>query len=114
MSELIDHVAPAPAGVLATLDELLRQPMAGSERAQSEIHVRPWLSRVLVGAVMCSMLYGAASGFFQGGRHVLIAAAKAPMIVFGTAALCLPSLYVFSLLGGVALTGRRFVVVLAG
>ena len=43
-----------------------------------------------------------------------IAAAKAPIVVLATAALCVPSLYVFGLLAGASLTRKRLAVVLAG
>ena len=49
-----------------------------------------------------------------GGAQVAIAALKAPLIVAWSAALCVPSLYVFGALGGAALTRERFVVTLAG
>lgn len=109
-----EMVAFEHRGVIGTLDELLRRPMAGTERAQSGAPVLAWSGRVLAGAVACSALYGAASGFFQGGAQVAVAAAKAPVIVLGAAALCVPSLYVFSLLAGASLTRERLIVVLAG
>ena len=109
-----DIVALEPRGVMGTLDELLRRPMAGTERAQSGAPVLAWTRRVLAGSVACSALYGAASGFFQGGTQVAIAAVKAPIIVLGAAALCVPSLYVFGLLAGASLTRERLAVVLAG
>jgi hypothetical protein len=109
-----DVVTLEPRGVIGTLDELLRRPMAGTERAESGASVLAWTGRVLAGSVACSALYGGASGFFQGGTQVAIAAAKAPAIVLGAAALCVPSLYVFSLLAGASLTRERLAVVLAG
>ncbi|MFN8060343.1 MAG: hypothetical protein U0Q12_14395 [Vicinamibacterales bacterium] len=101
-----------PAGVLACLDELLRRPQAPSERAASGGSVMPWVARIVAGTAACASLYGAASGFFQGGSQVLYAGLKAPVILLASAALCLPSLYVFALLAGAALTASRFVVVL--
>jgi hypothetical protein len=107
-------VAVEPRGVIGTLDELLRCPMAGTERAQAGASVRAWTLRVLAGSVACWGLYGAAGGFFQGGAQVAVAAAKAPIIMIATAALCVPSLYVFGLLAGAPLTRQRLAVVLAG
>jgi len=114
---MTDHsaiVVPEPRGVIGALDELLRRPMAGAERLQAGAPVRGWTARVLVGAVACWAFYGAAGGFFQGGAQVAIAAAKAPIVVLATAALCVPSLYVFGLLAGASLTRKRLAVVLAG
>jgi hypothetical protein len=99
---------------LRTLDELLRQPMAGFERAHSGVPIGASSLRILLGSVICCLLYGAASGFFQGGLQVFVAALKAPLIVAWAAALCAPSLYVFGLLAGASLTRQRFVVTLAG
>jgi hypothetical protein len=107
-------VALESRGVFGALDELLRRPMAGTERASAGAPVRGWTGRVLAGAALCCAGYGAGGGFFQGGMQVLIAAVKAPAIMLGTAALCVPSLYIFSLLAGAALTKKRLVVVVAG
>jgi hypothetical protein len=114
MSDQIEIIASEPHGILGTLDELLRRPMAGFVRARSGAPVGPWALRVCAGSIVCCALYGAASGFFQGGAQVAVAAIKAPLIIVLSAALCIPSLYVFSTLGGAPLTRERFVVTLAG
>jgi hypothetical protein len=113
MSDQIEIVAPEPRGILSTLDELLRRPMAGFVRARSGAPVGPWALRVCAGSIVCCVLYGAAGGFFQGGAQVAVAAIKAPLIIVLSAALCMPSLYVLSTIGGAALTRERFVVTLA-
>src|SRR5262245_43911947 len=112
MNESIE--VTTPSSVIGTLDELLRRPLAESERVESGRPIGSWTWRVLAGAIVCSLCYGAAAGFFQGGGQIVVAAGKAPLIVLATAALCVPSLYVFGLLAGAALTRRRFVVVLSG
>jgi hypothetical protein len=99
---------------LKSLDELLREPSASVVRAQGGAPVGGWALRVVVGSLVCCVLYGAAGGFFQGGAQVAIAALKAPLIVAWSAALCAPSLYVFGLLSGAALTRQRFLVTLTG
>lgn len=108
---------PAPQcerpSVLGTLDELLHAPLSGVTRAQTGESITVWAARALVGTVGCLACYGAASGFFQGGWQIVIAAAKAPVILLATALLCVPSLYVFGLLAGAALTRQRLVAVLA-
>jgi len=114
MADHVEIVATEPRGVLGALDELLRRPMAGFVRARSGMAVGPWALRVCAGSLGCCVLYGAASGFFQGGSQVAIAALKAPLIVAWSAAFCIPSLYVFGALGGAALTRERCVVTLAG
>jgi hypothetical protein len=114
MAESIDIAAREPGNVLGTLDELLRQPEAGFARARAGAPVGPWSLRVVAGALGCWSLYGAGSGFFAGGWQIAVAALKAPLIVAGSALLCLPSLYVFGLLAGAPLTRARFAVTLTG
>jgi hypothetical protein len=71
------------------------------------------IGRLLLGAVVCFAAYGATAGLFQGGAQVGWSAVKTPLIVLGTALLCLPSLYVFSTLAGARLSPARFAYVLA-
>jgi hypothetical protein len=114
MNDSVDIRMPEPHGVFASMDELLRRPTAGFERASAGVPVGAWATRVLVGSVGCCVLYGAAGGFFAGGAQIGIAAVKAPIIVACSAVLCLPSLYVFGLLAGAGLTRSRVIVTLAG
>jgi hypothetical protein len=114
MAESLDIAAREPGNVLGTLDELLRQPEAGFARARAGAPVRAWSLRVIAGALGCWSLYGAGSGFFAGGWQIALAALKAPLIVAGSALLCVPSLYVFGLLAGAPLTRARFAVTLTG
>jgi ketosteroid isomerase-like protein len=102
-----------PRGVLAAFDELLKQPSAGVERSRRDGTLRPSLA-LLVGALVCYGLYGAASGFFQGGGQVFWAAVKTPIVVAFSVALCLPSLYILSALMGADITARRLLVIVAG
>jgi hypothetical protein len=114
MGDSVDVMTQEPRGVLGSLDELLRRPTAGFERARAGAPIRAWAVRVLAGSLGCCVLYGAASGFFAGGAQIGIAAVKAPIIVACSALLCLPSLYVFGLLAGASLTQSRFIVTLIG
>ncbi len=103
---------PAPRGPLAALDELLRRPQAifGRQRPGGA----PSLLYLAIGAVACCALYGAASGFFQGGGQILVAAFKAPLILLASLALCAPSLYVLSSLSGVEVSPRWLAATLIG
>src|SRR6185295_4686662 len=114
MTPSVDVAAQPPGTVLSTLDELLRKPDAGFARARSGAPIGAWAIRVFGGSLVCCALYGAGSGFFAGGAQIGIAAVKAPLIVAWSALLCLPSLYVFGLLAGAALTRARFAVTLIG
>jgi hypothetical protein len=114
MTESNDIAIREPGNVLGALDELLRRPDAGFARARAGTPVRPWAVRVFAGALCCWALYGAGSGFFAGGWQIGLAAVKAPLIVAGSALLCVPSLYVFGVLAGAPLTRARFAVTLTG
>jgi hypothetical protein len=114
MTQSLDVMAQEPRSILGALDELLRKPTAGIERARSGAPIGRWALRVLVGSLACCVLYGAASGSFAGGAQIGVAAVKAPLIVAWSALLCLPSLYVFGVLSGATLTRDRFVVTLVG
>lgn len=100
-----------PRGLLGSLDEILTEPLAVLERARAGTLS---LAPLLTGTVLCAALYGAAAGFFQGGRQILVASFKAPLIVLLTLLLCLPSLYVLSTLAGARWTRRSFFAVAAG
>lgn len=102
---------PPPRGVIGQLIELLQQPDLAIERAEAG-SPGPALA-LFVGAVLCAAAYGASAGFFQGGTQIGVAMIKAPVIVLGSVLLCAPSLFVFSSLAGVRLSGRRFVALLA-
>ncbi len=103
---------PAPRGPLAALDELLHRPQAIFGRSR-----RGGASSLLnlaVAALVCIALYGAASGFFQGGAQILVAAFKAPLIILASLAMCAPSFYVLSSLEGVEVTPRWLAATLVG
>jgi hypothetical protein len=110
----VDVTVQEPGSVPSTLDELLRKPDAGFARARSGAPVGAWAIRVFAGSLDCCVLYGAGSGFFAGGAQIGIAAVKVPIIVAWSVLLCVPSLYVFGLRAGPALTRARFIVTLIG
>lgn len=101
-----------PQGVLGPLNDLLAQPLAVIHRARQGMSFAPL--RLLLGSLACIALYGAAAGFFQGGRQILLAAFKAPLIVGLSLILCLPSLYVFTALSGARWSRRVFLAVVSG
>ncbi len=110
-SEASDPPAP-PRGPLGALDELLHRPQAIFDRARrSGASSLPWLAAA---AVACFALYGAASGFFQGGAQILVTAFKAPLILLASLGLCAPSFYVLSSLEGVEVTPRWLAATVVG
>ncbi len=91
--------------VFRSLDQLLRKP--------DESHMlNPFA--LLLGAILCYVLYGVATGFFQGGWGIGLAVMKVPLIILGSLILCIPSLYVFTALSGTEYTPRTFLSALAG
>jgi hypothetical protein len=110
----METLEPTPLprrGLLAVFDELLTEPLALLERAREG---KVPLILLLAGATVGAALYGAAAGFFQGGRQILVASLKAPLVVALALLLCLPSLYVLSSLAGARWTRRSFLAVAAG
>lgn len=101
-----------PQGLLGTFNELLTRPLGLLERARSGGSTSP--GRLIAGSVVCYVLYGAAAGFFQGGDQIWVAALKTPLIILFALLLCLPSLYVFSAVGGAEWNRRTFPTVVAG
>jgi hypothetical protein len=103
----------APTGFVAPLVELLQHPDRLMARSRDTDELRTALT-LFIGSLVCAAAYGAASGCFQGGWQVLASTIKAPLILYGSVALCAPSLFVFSSLAGAKLTWRRFFIILAG
>jgi hypothetical protein len=91
--------------VLRSLDELLK-------RRDGTVTGHPFA--LLIGALGCYVIYGIASGFFQGGWSLAMAMFKIPLIIVASLVLCLPSLYVFTGLSGADLSPRAFASVVAG
>lgn len=91
--------------IFRSLDQLLRRP---DESAALD----PFA--LLAGAILCYALYGVGSGFFQGGWSIGLAVLKVPLIILASLALCVPSLYVFSVLAGAESSPRAFAVTLSG
>lgn len=91
--------------VFRSLDQLLRKP----DEAPA---LNPFV--LLLGAILCYVFYGVATGFFQGGWGIGLAVMKVPLIILGSLALCVPSLYVFTALTGAEYTPRAFVSAIAG
>ncbi|HEV7240410.1 MAG TPA: hypothetical protein VGQ36_14310 [Thermoanaerobaculia bacterium] len=88
-----------------SLDHLLRHPNESDT-------LNPFA--LLIGAIFCYVMYGVAAGFFQGGWGLGLAVMKIPLIILGSLALCIPSLYVFTALSGADYSPRSFTSAIAG
>jgi hypothetical protein len=81
------------------IESLLRQPrrLMHQMRAPGRGHV---IAALLVMALTCGVVYGLVVGTFSGGAQLWAAPAKIALGLFLSAAICLPSLYIFACLGG--------------
>ncbi|HEY6323332.1 MAG TPA: hypothetical protein VJA16_17450 [Thermoanaerobaculia bacterium] len=104
--------ADAPRSLFAAFNELLNRPLALVQRARGGD--RLGTGKLFAGALVCYVLYGLAAGCFTGGQDLLLAAAKAPLVIALTLLLCLPSLYVFGALSGVEWSPRLLLALAAG
>jgi hypothetical protein len=109
----VSETTAVPTGMLGAFDELLKRPDETLARADEGASVgNSW--RLLAGAALLWVLYGAGAGFFQGGSQIAVAALKTGLIVAFGLALCVPSLYVLASLAGADLSLRRFLAIVTG
>jgi hypothetical protein len=95
-----DPAQQAPIdGLIATVEALLRQPqrvVSGLQQGASG----PLIGRMLFIGCFCSLVYGFVMGTFSGHEQLWAAPVKVAGGLFTAAFICLPSLYIFSCLGG--------------
>jgi len=86
-------------GLFAAIEAILREP----RRVMFQL-TQPGASRVilslLVSAIGCAMVYGVVVGTFSGGVQLWAAPLKIAAGLLLSAAICLPSLYIFACLSG--------------
>lgn len=89
-----------PGGRIHVVDALLKARGAIIREIRSGEAIPDHVFNLMLVIFAFGGLYGAIIGIFGGGRQVLFAAAKVPLILLGTSLLCLPTFYVFnSILG---------------
>jgi len=95
-----DPVERTPiAGIIGAVESILRQP----RRVMFQLkQARPGglIGSLLVIAIVCSIIYGVVVGTFTGGTQYWAAPVKIAGGLLISALICLPSLYIFSCLGG--------------
>ena len=84
-----------------TIDRLLENPnhLVGTLLDEGSTHHRR-LAAIALASILGLAIYGAVMGSFQGGAQILRSMVKAPLVVFASLLLALPSLYVFTGLSG--------------
>ncbi len=83
-----------------SLVELLKNPAGVIRRIEEEDNLWQRGLVLAIGGLVFHGLYGLAMALFGGWEAGLMTLAKAPLITFFSMGLCLPSLYVFSAIGG--------------
>lgn len=93
--------APPPASMMAAL---LKSPEQVTNAIAADRDAMRQGLMLLGCALVFHTIFGLAIGFFGGGSVGIMAAIKSPLIALCSLLLCLPSLYVFSSVGGAPLT----------
>lgn len=90
---------PPVAGMLGAIEAVLRQP----QRIAAHLRQSPpggLIASLLAVAVACGAAYGVVVGTFSGRDQLWLAPVKITAGLLFSALICLPSLYIFSCLGG--------------
>ena len=85
--------------VIVAIEAILRQPRRVIYQLRQPGAGRLMAMMLLV-SVMCSLVYGVVAGTFSGGTQLWAAPAKIAVGLMLSALICLPSLYIFTCLGG--------------
>lgn len=96
-----------PFGWLRIIEGLLKSRGGIYRHLMEGRCVGAYLMSMLVLSILGTALYGAVMGLFGGELQMAYAAAKLPIIVVGSYALCLPNFYIFNALCGSRLTFGR-------
>jgi len=101
------------AGVLAVAEAMLRQPRRVMYQLQQPGSGR-LIAAMLALAILCLGIYGLIVGSFSGGTQLWAAPVKIISGLFGSAFICLPSLYIFTCLSGSQARLREVIGYVAG
>ncbi len=93
-----DDQVPIPSGV-AAVEAILRQPRRVLYQLRQPGAGRLILAMLAV-SLVCSLVYGVVIGSFSGGTQLWAAPLKVAVGLLISAAICLPSLYIFACLSG--------------
>ena len=93
-----EDLVPIP-GLVATVEAILRQPRRVMFQLRQPGQGR-LIAAMLVIALASSLIYGIVVGTFSGGQQLWGAPVKIAAGLLISALICLPSLYIFSCLGG--------------
>jgi len=102
-----DHLTRGLAGPFSVVGALLRAPGAFARDLRGDRNLSVYAGCLILTTVLFSAAYGAILGLFNPGVQTLYAAMKLPLVVLGTALLCLPTFYVFNAILGSKFTFRQ-------
>jgi hypothetical protein len=85
--------------VIVAIEAILRQPRRVMFQLRQPGAGR-LIARMLLVSVVCSLIYGVVAGTFSGGTQLWAAPVKIAAGLMISALICLPSLYIFTCLGG--------------
>jgi hypothetical protein len=102
-----DRLSISPLGIFAVAGVLLRTPGAFLRDLGFDRNLKRYAASLVATTALFSAAYGAILGLFDPGLQTLYAAAKMPLVVLGTAALCTPTFYVFNAILGSKFTFRQ-------
>lgn len=96
-------------GRLSVVGALLRFRDVISRDFATGRNLTDYLTSLFIATLLFTAGYGAVLGMFQPGLQTLFAALKLPVVVLGTALLCIPTFYVFNSILGSTLNFRQTV-----
>jgi hypothetical protein len=94
-----DDVTERIPHAIAAIEALLRQPLRLSSQLRQP-GAAGLICQMLLITVVCSLVYGVVAGTFSGGMQLWAAPIKIAGGLLISAAICLPSLYIFTCLSG--------------
>lgn len=105
--------SPAPSGIVACLEMLLRNPGSLAHHIHFKSAAGIGLYLILIAVVSLS-IFGLVIGLFSGGTQLWAAPLKICGGMLFSAAICLPSLYIFSCLSGIEIRLASLACILLG
>lgn len=104
---------PPPGGLISCLEMLLRNPSALAHHIHFQASAATGIHLALIAVVSLS-IFGIVLGLFSGGTQLWAAPLKISGGMLFSAVICLPSLYIFSCLGGIEVRLSSLAAILLG
>jgi hypothetical protein len=102
-----DSLTRGLSGPFSVVGAILRAPGAFVRDLRGDRNLTGYAGSLVLTTILFSAAYGAILGLFNPGVQTLYAAMKLPLVVLGTALLCMPTFYVFNAILGSKFTFRQ-------